>query len=140
MECLHDNAILVGTVSDLADLFLTAIATGMQPLIRPSTQPSHPILAKNGLCTRQHLPPRAKTNTFRTGNVQCCDNYNRPQRLWLPAKLFRKLIKSCFTRCVRAADRLPAAAPHTSHSLRRSASLGPRRAKSAAACLPAARR
>ncbi len=42
MECLHDNrdAILVGTVSDLADLFLTAIATGMKPLIRPSTQMS----------------------------------------------------------------------------------------------------
>jgi hypothetical protein len=43
------------------------------------------------------------------GMVQCCGNYNCPQRLWLQAKLFRKLIKSCFTRCVRAAAGLPAA-------------------------------
>jgi hypothetical protein len=149
MECLHDNAILVGTVSDL---FLPSRPV-CSLLIRPSTQPSHPILAKNGLCTRHLLPPRSKTNTSRNGNGPCCENYNRPQRLWLPAKLFRKLIKSCFTRCVRAAARLPAAhlagpaseglpgSPRPASPLHAASGLPPRRARPASPLrLPAARR
>ena len=87
-----------------------------------------------------------KANTSRNGNVPCCENYNRPQRLWLPAKLFRKLIKSCFTRCVRATARHPAAhlARPASECLpgsppRKVCRGLPPRCTPLAACLPAAR-
>jgi hypothetical protein len=59
MECFHDNTILVCTVSDL---FLP-LQSVCSLLIRQSIQRSHPILEKNGLCTRHLLPPSAKTNT-----------------------------------------------------------------------------
>ena len=117
-------------------------------------QPSHPteyaaFSSNTGKEWSLYPTPSAaprKANTSRNGNVPCCENYNRPQRLWLPAKLFRKLIKSCFTRCVRATARHPAAhvARPASECLpgspQRKVCRGlPPRCTPLAACLPAAR-
>jgi hypothetical protein len=146
MELLHDNVFLVSTVSH---------ASLPSPLSIASMQPSHPTkyasfssesltLDTIGLCSRLLLLPSAKTNTSRNQNIQCCESYDLQQKQPLPVPSSFADSKSCFARRARTAACLPGVpAAHLARPAslpRKVRCLGPCRAKSAAACIPAARR